>query len=116
MSESIWEQVVYGDRCMHGTPIGTPGGADLMCGYCEDGYTTWVPERTFELVYYANVDWPTKFASLGTDVWENNVFSRVLDAIESHAPGATASDWATLMDMGWRWGVQVEREGYWSDE
>ena len=39
--ESLREQILYGDHCMHGTAIGTPGGADLMCGYCEDGMTTW---------------------------------------------------------------------------
>jgi hypothetical protein len=30
----------YGDVCRHGTYIGTPGGADFMCGWCEDG-TPW---------------------------------------------------------------------------
>ena len=37
--ESLREQVEYGNYCIHGTNIGTPGGADLMCGACEDGYT-----------------------------------------------------------------------------
>ena len=38
--ESLQEQIEYGDRCIHGTNIGTPGGADLMCGACEEGLTT----------------------------------------------------------------------------
>lgn len=37
--ESIREQIAYGRRCKHGTPVGTPGGADLMCGPCEMGTT-----------------------------------------------------------------------------
>lgn len=41
--EPLWEQVAYGDHCMHGTAIGTPGGADLMCGPCEMGMTHLTP-------------------------------------------------------------------------
>ena len=47
--ESIEEQVRYGGHCVHGTAIGTPGGADLMCGACEDGYTN--------LIDCKNCDW-----------------------------------------------------------
>jgi hypothetical protein len=47
--ESIQEQVEYGGRCQHGTAIGTPGGADLMCGLCEDGFDTWVEDPYFTL-------------------------------------------------------------------
>ncbi len=32
--------------CKHGTNIGNPYGADLMCGFCEDGTT----ETEFELM------------------------------------------------------------------
>ena len=35
--ETLAEQIEYGDHCIHGVNIGTPGGADLMCGLCEDG-------------------------------------------------------------------------------
>ena len=47
--ESIREQIEYGTRCVHGIPLGTPGGADLMCGLCEDGLTTWVDDPLYEL-------------------------------------------------------------------
>lgn len=41
--ETIREQIAMGRHCVHGTAVGTPGGADLMCGRCEDGATRWVP-------------------------------------------------------------------------
>jgi len=49
--ESLQEQIEYGTWCMHGQPLGTPCGADLMCGLCEDGLTHWVedPYLTLEL-------------------------------------------------------------------
>ncbi len=49
--ESLAEQVEYGHRCMHGTPLGTPGGADLMCGLCEDGLTEWVDDPQYALSF-----------------------------------------------------------------
>jgi hypothetical protein len=49
--ESEREQLLYGNRCKHGTNIGTPSGADFMCQYCEDGADTWVPDPFFELKY-----------------------------------------------------------------
>lgn len=49
MSESIWEQMAYGDHCVHGTSIGTPSGADLMCGLCESNLTAWVDDPAYEL-------------------------------------------------------------------
>ena len=38
--ESVQEQLEYGDSCMHGTGIGTSGGADLMCHLCESWLTS----------------------------------------------------------------------------
>ena len=39
--ESVAEQIEYGiDICIHGRNLGTPGGADLMCGDCEAGFTS----------------------------------------------------------------------------
>lgn len=29
----------FGEYCRHGKYIGTPGGADFMCGFCEEGWT-----------------------------------------------------------------------------
>ena len=41
--EPLWEQVAFGDHCIHGTAVGTPGGADLLCGMCEMGMTHLTP-------------------------------------------------------------------------
>ena len=41
MAEDMRDMELYGRRCMHGVNVGTPGGFDLMCGFCEDGYTQW---------------------------------------------------------------------------
>lgn len=39
--ESVAEQIEYGmNICIHGRNLGTPGGADLMCGDCEAGFTS----------------------------------------------------------------------------
>lgn len=31
----------YGNYCKHGVYVGTPGGPDYMCGYCESGLDVW---------------------------------------------------------------------------
>ena len=50
MAESIEEQIEYGNRCEpHGNPVGTPGGADIMCHECEMGYNTWVDDPLWRL-------------------------------------------------------------------
>ena len=50
MAETIEEQIEYGDRCTpHGNPVGTPGGADIMCSLCEGGLTNWVPDQSWVL-------------------------------------------------------------------
>lgn len=56
MAESDWEQLAYGNHCKHGTAIGTPGGADFMCGLCEMGFDVWVPEPTFQLGVWISPD------------------------------------------------------------
>ena len=47
--ETVEEQMEYGDHCVHGTNVGTPGGADLMCQLCELGLTEWVEDPLLEL-------------------------------------------------------------------
>jgi hypothetical protein len=50
MAETVQEQIEYGNRCTpHGNPVGTPGGADIMCHECEMGLTKWVDNPTFML-------------------------------------------------------------------
>lgn len=48
--ESIEEQIEYGDYCQpHGNPVGTPGGADIMCQLCEMGMNTWIEDPEYKL-------------------------------------------------------------------
>lgn len=49
MAEELYEQIAYGDYCRHGVALGTPGGADLICGYCEAGLDIWVDDPKWEL-------------------------------------------------------------------
>lgn len=48
--ETIQEQIEYGSFCKHGTALGTPGGADIMCQLCEIGLDTWVPDPTYRFI------------------------------------------------------------------
>jgi len=48
--ETLEEQIEYGGRCRHGTAIGTPGGYDLMCGLCEDGFNIFVADPAWSLL------------------------------------------------------------------
>ena len=36
-TQTLYDPPDGSTRCKHGTYIGTPGGPDLMCGWCEDG-------------------------------------------------------------------------------
>ena len=50
MSETDQEQLDYGTiTCVHGMNLGTPGGADFMCGMCESGITNLVTCATCEV-------------------------------------------------------------------
>lgn len=49
VAETVEEQMEYGAICIHGRNLGTPGGADLMCGYCEEGMDTWVDDSRYAL-------------------------------------------------------------------
>jgi len=54
--ESEREQLQYGSTCKHGTSLGTPGGADFMCGYCESGFDYWILDPSFKLGLAFNPD------------------------------------------------------------
>ena len=56
MAETVEEQMEYGSFCKHGTNIGTPGGADLMCFHCEMGYDTWHNDPSWEMEVRLNLD------------------------------------------------------------
>lgn len=106
--ESEREQLLYGDRCMHGTNIGTPMGADFMCQYCEDGLTEWVEEPHYVLLFSADpIAVPVKIA----EWWHSNI----------------ADKWEQLVAQDWRdlwchpdtlainpvFEVKQDRSGYW---
>lgn len=52
--ETLREQLELGGWCIHGTQVGTPGGADLVCRYCEDNWT-WEEFQT--MVKACRRDW-----------------------------------------------------------
>ena len=60
--ETVAEQMEYGRTCVHGYNLGTPGGADLMCPLCEDGYTKWVDDPQYGLAFtFGDLDeWTTR--------------------------------------------------------
>jgi hypothetical protein len=62
-----------GDHCVHGTYVGTPGGADYICGLCEDGLDYWVEDPSYELTISVN-DGPVFVA--GSAHWPSNIAGR----------------------------------------
>lgn len=67
MAETVAEQLLYGDHCRHGTNIGTPGGADLMCQPCEMGLFRWVndPLYTLTLDGISFLGWNFRVSEMG---------------------------------------------------
>jgi hypothetical protein len=121
MSESLQEQIEYGSRCMHGTALGTPGGADLMCGLCESGLTEWVPDPKYGLGFtYGDIDpysmrqqarhsrvswWGSDDPSIGWAlIWEQ---------VKSLSEVTTSED-KTIVNM-LRWQAIKIEDGYWVD-
>ena len=69
--ESEREQLLYGDRCMHGTNIGTPSGADFLCNYCEDGMTEWHDDPIMEVRFSVDpMAYPTTLTTFLTSEWK----------------------------------------------
>ena len=75
----------------HGAFVGYPGGADYMCGLCEDGLTKWIADPEFML--QINMIWDISLE--GQDLWwpseqhgsrSNTAFWRL-----SHTVGPIAS-------------------------
>lgn len=116
MAEELWEQVIYGDHCVHGTPIGTPGGADLMCMWCEDGYTHWLDDTWTQYTWYlrafnsATGEWFDE-----GEEWDYGAILKRTDSPPDHfyleafdnANVAAKSDWIILI------GFTSERKGEW---
>lgn len=119
MSESLNEQIQYGMRCQHGTSLGTPGGADLMCGYCEDGLDVWVDDPRFRLVQITNDGRSIPF--LGFEFWlsdldddPDRLWGRFVSAWR---PFLSVDDetWKSMSEIGMIWTFEQSRSGYWTE-
>lgn len=123
--ESIREQIEYGTRCVHGIPLGTPGGADLMCGLCEDGLTTWVDDPLYELTLditspttgtvltdlYQGVGWRASMLHDGP-LWRDEVMRSIMRQVRKiDALGDQVSDRSTYVLT---WYAKVSEPGYWA--
>lgn len=109
-----------GDHCMHGTYIGTPCGADYICGLCEDGYTKWVSDPRSALLLGFGVDPAQTGHRLEQTAWRasegpETAFQRVLAAAERIqdilGEFQSREDYPTLV-----WVVVQTDGGYWDKE
>ncbi len=83
--ESEREQLMYGDRCTpHGHQVGTPSGADFMCGLCEAGLTRWVMDRYWGIVWVGNdlSDWEVQRQAHSSPYkWQDSDSQEVKDKV-----------------------------------
>lgn len=109
--ESLQDQIEYGRHCMHGTNIGTPGGADLMCGNCEMGWTWWVDSARYGLFIEtvasgltsgAVVEWSDPLEA------DDDYIARAWSRIAEWAAMAEGHDELRLI-------VRQTRSGYWDE-
>lgn len=115
MAESIEDQMYYGDHCKHGTNIGTPGGADLMCHWCEMGMDTWVANPAFEMMFEILWDDHVLLQPTATGVtWRANddvdyTFEKIMKVVEEHQRIANESK-AVIVTT---YTVVQKDSGYW---
>jgi hypothetical protein len=57
-------------HCVHGAFIGYPGGADFMCGLCENGQVFPKQDRKWELHIYGRIVW-TVYKQEDTAKWDS---------------------------------------------
>lgn len=91
--------------CQHGRFVGYPGGADFICGYCEDGANTLEYRMYARLEYTVEDDWfdgghvlATVYTPEGIHKWDEFIY--MWKATGGGALG---------MDLYWEFGV----EAYW---
>lgn len=117
MAESVQEQIEYGDHCRHGVAVGTPGGADLMCHYCEMGMNTWVENPRYALYLTFGQEAPEyNDASLEELSWRGEPDKQTVAHIMS-----TARLWQRTVEKlhaGFptlHFEVRQTEKGYWSE-
>ena len=112
MMESEREQLLYGDRCKHGTNIGTPSGADFMCHYCEMGMDTWVADPMYALMFKVDpMVYPTKLTE-----WRESGMEVMWDRLVTEW---TKPDclWVSpdALDLNPTFVAELISDGYWSE-
>jgi hypothetical protein len=98
--ETAQEQATIGGHCIHGTPTGTPGGYDLMCGLCEGGLMDWIESPRYALILadraFGNVEWGDNTPSV------------------ARACKSIAKIFAVVtVDLG-EWSARQVADGYWA--
>jgi len=117
MSETVEEQMYYGDHCKHGTNIGTPGGADLMCQLCELGLDTWVANPAYEMMFEITWDDHVLLQPTATGVrWRAKddhdfTLSKIMNLVEEHQRIASESDAVIVATYS----VEQRDSGYWAE-
>lgn len=117
MAEDMYDQMLYGRRCKHGTNIGTPGGPELLCGYCESGLDTWVPKPWFELWFSATFDGVETIVPTSTRTgWRaddpvTRVYKAIRKMVDAHQGIADDSPYAVVFTYE----VRQMDAGYWAE-
>ncbi len=116
--ETVAEQIEYGTRCVHGHNVGTPGGADLMCPLCEDGYTKWVEDPSYSLAFtFGDLDeWATRQAALeGYVSWrESEDIDEGMARLRRQVESVFDIDGFEDMMHKFRWQFVKVHNGYWT--
>ena len=112
-----------GDHCIHGTYIGTPSGADYICGFCEDGLTRRVSRTVYEFgfgtpgAYYASDMWRGLGVTLSEDdlaqIFAGNGSRWQLEIIVRMVKLMTLVGSRDDFRLPWCWTVQST--GYWAE-
>ena len=113
MAETVEEQMEYGSYCMHGRNLGTPGGADLMCGDCEAGYTHWYDDPQYGLFFGFNQE---PISSVGrtwrqSDLDSGLTWAYISDRVEF--TGYDENDDVRQVMRQFQWQVKKINDGYW---
>ena len=115
MAEDLWEQQYYGDYCKHGTNVGTPGGADLMCGYCEMGLDRWVDDPRYALYLGLNQDVEDKWRGIKQFEYRESTAHLWTTRARLERVIEEWSEVAERADITLYWQVHREDGGYWDE-